>query len=213
MNILSLLIVLFSWLLLKSGSLAPWLIKLILFSATLNLLFHFVRYLLSLWRIHASSVKEKAKWASSFLHLAGLPLMPYQQMLLMISRKDELVFQADDFEKRLPISEIEGILNIRSDQLRHLEEETFYRKLERGQQILLDSLDQLFARYGRRHHLDLLLLLIKDETEQKGEHKDNLLVLENNLGSWVLPNFFKRPEIKAKAFKTSSDTRKDVIPS
>ena len=136
--------------------------------------------------------------------------MPYQPMLLMISRKDELIFHADDFEKRLPITEIDGILNIRSDQLQHLEEEMFYRRLDSGQQRLLQSLDQQLSKYGRSHQLDLLLLLIKDEPEHKGLRKDNLLVLENSLGPWVLPKFFKRPEIKAKALKISVESRGNV---
>lgn len=197
MILTAVVIILFSLILLWSGTLQPWFCYLTLSAGVFALLFELGLFIHHQVLLRREGEQVKAKWSGMFWHGAGLQLLPAMTVMLFITRKDEMLFKAEEFDQTISLKSVRNILSIRSDQLRSSSDTVICQMLGVEKLPALHLVRAQINRFSRFRRLPLLLILLEEENQ--GVSRNQLLALYVRHGGPMLTAFLNRPEIRTKA--------------
>lgn len=197
MILISVLLIVLSIVLLWLGSIEPFVPVLVLIAGFIGLALELYGRTKYGWILHKDVQKYKAKWGGMFLHYLGLPVLSAQPLSVLITRKDEMLLVSDEFELRLPLGSIKGILSIRSDQVRRMSDSEVTSYLNLDSRPAIQALKNQMAYVSRFRRIPLILI---SYTVNEGDTmKKQMIALESMFGHKAIRDLLKRPEIRTKA--------------
>ncbi|MGB4610559.1 MAG: hypothetical protein WBH77_08070 [Saccharofermentanales bacterium] len=197
-NILILITALF---LIIYGNLNIWLGLPLLILSVSGLTFQIVQIISIHYRLNKIKRKSKVKWVGEFVLIEGLNLVSNQNIYLILTRRDDLFFQAEQDEFKINLSEVEGIFITKGQYLLDLTDNEIqaYANRESGKPVFNNIRNLIRNNHNYAHKFVMLISLkLKSEVYYNVRMNQDLIMMVLMHGNNNFRRFIKRPEIRSK---------------
>ncbi|MGI6580042.1 MAG: hypothetical protein ACOX3H_07370 [Saccharofermentanales bacterium] len=197
-NILILITALF---LIIYGNLNIWLGLPLLILSVSGLTFQIVQIISIHYRLNKIKRKSKVKWVGEFVLIEGLNLVSNQNIYLILTRRDDLFFQAEQDEFKINLSEVEGIFITKGQYLLDLTDNEIqaYANRESGKPVFNNVRNLIRNNHNYAHKFVMLISLkLKSEVYYNVRMNQDLIMMVLMHGNNNFRRFIKRPEIRSK---------------
>lgn len=144
--------------------------------------------------------KLKVKWIGELAYVAGLNLLPHQDIYLALTRRDSLLFLSKQNEISIKLKDIDNILICKGDKLSDLSHGNINEYLNSSSDITVfnNTCNLLKSnRYLSKKDFVIFSLYPKQNNQHKNWNQ-GLIILILKQGKGNFKQFVKRPEIRSK---------------
>lgn len=201
MIITNLLILITALFLIIYGNLNIWLGLPLLILSVSGLTFQIVQIISIHYRLNKIKRKSKVKWVGEFVLIEGLNLVSNQNIYLILTRRDDLFFQAEQDEFKINLSEVEGIFITKGQYLLDLTDNEIqdYANRESGKPVFNNVRNLIRNNHNYAHKFVMLISLkLKTEVYYNVRMNQDLIMMVLMHGNNNFRRFIKRPEIRSK---------------
>lgn len=183
------------------GNFNLWLgIPLMILSVS-GLAYHVIQIVNQNFRINRLRKSSKAKWVGEFRLIEGLNLVTNQSVYLVLTRRDDLLFQAEQNEVQINLNDIDGIFITKGFNLIGLSDEDIreFVNRESGDPVF-NNIRNLVSnnRHYAKKYVMLVSLKIKENQNHNKRMNQDLIIMLLMHGNNNFKQLIKRPEIRSK---------------
>lgn len=201
MIITNLLILITALFLIIYGNFNIWLGLVLLILSVSGLTFQIFKIISLNFRLSKIKRKSKVKWIGEFLLIEGLNLVTNQNIYLILTRRDDLFFKAEQDEFRVNLSEVDGIFITKGQYLLNLTDKEIKRFANRESgNPFFNHIRNLIRNNRNYAHKFVILISLKskDDIYYNVRMNQDLIIMLLMHGNNNFRRFIKRPEIRSK---------------
>ncbi|NLJ70187.1 MAG: hypothetical protein GX328_01810 [Clostridiaceae bacterium] len=201
MIITNLLILITALFLIIYGNLNLWLGLPILILSVSGLTFQLFEIISINIRLNSIKKKSKVKWVGEFILIEGFNLVTNQNIYLILTRRDDLYFQAEQDEFKISLSDVDGIFITKGQYLLNLADNEIKNFVNREfNNPVFNNIRNLIRNnhnYAKKFVM-LISLKLNDEIYHNVRMNQDLIIMVLMHGTNNFRRFIKRPEIRSK---------------
>lgn len=183
------------------GNLSLWLgLPLLIFSVS-GISFQLIQIVNQNLRLNRLKKKAKAKWVGELTLIEGLNLVTNQSIHLILTRRDDLLLQAEQNEFQLNLTDIDGIFITKGFNTLDLTDEEICKFINRETAAPVFNNIRNLIRNNRQYakkYIMLISLKLKEDVYYNVRMNQDLIIMILMHGNNNFRQFIKRPEIRSK---------------
>ncbi len=192
------------------GNLSFWIGFPVFLFSMFTIFIHFYRFLKTNYKINQLKRKTKAKWLGELSLISGFDLVPNQDIFLALTRRDNLVFIAEQNEIIVKLNDVEGILITKGQNLQNASDDYLKKLLNRNSATKdFDYIRSLISKNKYYQKRTIVIFSLENKDNKNIRWSRDLVMLLINQGNKNFQQFLKRPEVRKKVgFLNKSDKLK-----
>ncbi|HHU54182.1 MAG TPA: hypothetical protein GXZ43_08975 [Clostridiaceae bacterium] len=201
MIITNLLILITSLFLIIYGNLNIWIGLPLLILSVSGLTFQTVKIISINYRLNKIKRKSKVKWVGEFVLIEGLNLVTNQNIDLILTRRDDLFFQAEQDEFKINLTEVDTIFITKGQYLLNLTDSEINNFVNRESGYPVFNYIRNLIRNNRNYAQKFVIfvsLKLKNEFIYNVRMNQDLIIMILMHGNNNFRRLIKRPEIRSK---------------
>ena len=162
---------------------------------------HLIKIINLNFRLNRMKKRSKAKWVGEFTLIEGLNLVTNQNIYLILTRRDDLHFKAEQNEFSVNVDEINGIFITKGNNILKLKDDNIRNFLNNESDIPdftnIRNLIQNNRHYAKKYVM-IISLNLNNGTNHNLRMNQDLIIMVLMHGNNSFKQFMKRPEIRSK---------------